>query len=84
MSLPSPIISIELHVTQGSNIYEQPISSASIGNNNIQITNTDLINALNTQPSGTIFTSSIVVTYENSLYSLGNEIVIQNTSNYVT
>ena len=84
MSLPSPIISIKLRVTQGSNIYEQPISSASIGNNSIQITNTDLINALNDKPNGTIFSSSIVVTYENSLYSLGNEIVIQNALNYVT
>jgi len=83
MSLPSPITSIKLRVTQGSNIYEQPISSTSIGNNSIQITNTDLINALN-QTNGTVFTSSIVVTYENSLYSLGNDIVIQNESNYVT
>jgi hypothetical protein len=84
MSLPSPIISIKLHVTQGSNIYEQPISASIIGNNSIQITNTDLINALNNEPNGTIFSSSIAVTYENSLYSLGNEIVIQNVSNYVT
>jgi photosystem II stability/assembly factor-like uncharacterized protein len=84
MSLPSPIISINLRATQGSNIYEQPISSASIGNNSIHITNTDLINALNNEPNGTIFSSSIVVTYENSLYSLGNEVVVENALNYVT
>jgi len=84
MSLPSPIISINLRATQGSNIYEQPISSASIGNNSIQITNTDLINALNNEPNGTIFSSSIVVTYENSLYSLGNKVVVENALNYVT
>ncbi len=53
-------------------------------NNSIQITNTDLINALNNEPNGTIFSSSIVVTYENSLYSLGNNVVVENALNYVT
>jgi len=62
-SHPSPINSLKLRVTQGSNTYEQVIPSSASGNNSVPITNADLLNAFNSQPLGTIFTPSIIATY---------------------
>ena len=65
-SFPSGISSMKLKVST----FEQDISSASLGNNNIQI-NEEIKNAFNNQPAGTIFNPSIAVTYSNT----GSEIL---------
>jgi hypothetical protein len=84
MSFPESIDQLTLRVTQGSNTFEQPILSASLGSNSIPITNTDLINALNNQPDGSIFNPSIIVNYESSNFSSGNyEVSEPSSSNYV-
>jgi hypothetical protein len=63
MSFPSPIGSLILRVTQGSNTYEQSILSANLGSNHIQI-NGEIKDAFNNQPPGTIFNPSIDTTYD--------------------
>ena len=65
-SFPSGISSMKLKVST----FEQDISSASLGNNSIQI-NEEIKNAFNNQPAGTIFNPSIAVTYSNT----GSEIL---------
>jgi hypothetical protein len=59
--------------------FEQVISSASLGNNSIQI-NQEIKNAFNNSPAGTIFTPSIAVTYSDT----GSEILTPTAiPNYV-
>ena len=73
--LPAGISSMKLKVST----FEQEISSASLGNNSIQI-NEEIKNAFNNQPSGTIFTPSIAVTYSDT----GSEILTPTAiPNYV-
>jgi len=65
-SHPSPISTLKLRVTQGLNVFEDPISSSTLGPNNLEITSQTfpvIFNAFNSQPLGTIFTPSIVATY---------------------
>ena len=74
-SFPNGISSMKLKVST----VEQVISSASLGNNSIQI-NEEIKNAFNNQPSGTIFTPSIAVTYSDT----GSEILTHTAiPNYV-
>ena len=48
MSFPPPITGLKLRVSTGSDTYEQPIPSASLGNNSMQIMpNTAVFNAFN-------------------------------------
>ena len=85
MPLPSYVSSMKLRVSSGTPpnvvIREQTITAANLGSNSIQITDPQMINDFNTKPSGTIFTPSIVVSYQDggSGYSLANNSV----SNYV-
>ena len=73
--LPAGISSMKLKVST----FEQVISSASLGNNSIQI-NEEIKNAFNNQPSGTIFTPSIAFTYSDT----GSEILTPTAiPNYV-
>ena len=63
-SFPNGISSMKLIVSN----FEQEISSASLGNNSIQITNENIKNAFNNSPAGTIFNPSISVTYNDSAF----------------
>ena len=74
-SHPSPISSLKLRVTQGLNVFEEPISSSSPGPNNLQITSQTfpvIFNAFNNNPPGTIFTPSIVATYATGSFATGD------------
>jgi hypothetical protein len=76
-SHPSPISSLKLRVTQGLNVFEDPISSSTLGPNSLQITSQTfpvIFNAFNSQPLGTIFTPSIVATYATGSFATGNVI----------
>jgi hypothetical protein len=64
--LPTDISSIKLKVSTFEQTFEQEISSASLGNNSIQI-NQVIKSAFNNSPAGTIFNPSIAVTYSNGL-----------------
>ena len=84
LSHPSPIKSLKLLVAQGSNTYEQVIPSSTFGNNTVQITNANLINAFNSQPMGTIFNPSIVTTYNTGTFVSGDTLSMPTTvANYV-
>ena len=63
-SFPNGISSMKLIVSN----FEQEISSASLGNNIIQITNENIKNEFNNSPVGTIFNPSISVTYNDSAF----------------
>ena len=67
-SFPSGISSMKLKVST----YEQVISSASLGSNSIQITNSDIFSALE---SGVTINPSIVATYSNTAFPSGNIVV---------
>ena len=69
-SFPNGISSMKLKVST----FEQDISSASLGNNSIQI-NEEIKTAFNNQPAGTIFNPSIAVTYDNSVFPSVPEIL---------
>ena len=69
-NLPTGIISMKLKVST----FEQEISSASLGNNSIQI-NEQIKNAFNNQPAGTIFNPSIAVTYSDTAFPSVSEIL---------
>jgi hypothetical protein len=78
-SHPSPISTLKLRVTQGLNVFEDPISSSSPGHNSLQITSQTfpvIFNAFNSQPLGTIFTPSIVATYATGSFATGDVISI--------
>ena len=83
MSFPSPIGSLILRVTQGSNTYEQSIPSASVGSNVVLINNTTLTGAFNSQPPGTIFNPSIVTTYDAGSFTTGDTLSSTNVSNFI-
>jgi surface protein len=68
--LPAGIISMKLKVST----FEQEISSASLGNNSIQI-NEQIKNAFNNSPAGTIFNPSIAVTYSDTAFPSVSEIL---------
>ena len=85
---PSPINSLKLRVTQGSNTYEQVIpSSSSETTNSFPITNQtfpELLNAFNSQPLGTIFNPSIVATYAPGTFATGDVLSTPSTqANFV-
>jgi surface protein len=69
-SLPVGISSMKLKVST----FEQEISSASLGNNSIQI-NEEIKNAFNNQPVGTIFNPSIAVRYDSTVLPYVSEIL---------
>jgi uncharacterized protein YjdB len=83
MSFPSPIESLNLRVTQGSTTFEQSIPSASVGSNTILVTDTNIINAFNNQPPGTIFNPSIVTTYDTGSLPSGDTLSTPSVSNFV-
>jgi len=65
-SHPSPISTLKLRVTQGLNVFEDPVSSSTLGPNNLQITSQSfpvIFNAFNNHPPGTIFSPSVVANY---------------------
>jgi hypothetical protein len=87
-SHPSPIISLKLRVTQGSNMYEQVIPSSSPETtNSFPITNQtfpELLNAFNSEPEGTIFNPSIVATYAPGTFATGDVLSTPSTqANFV-
>jgi hypothetical protein len=63
--------------------FEQEISSASLGNNSIQITNENIKNAFNNSPPGTIFNPSISVTYDDPAFPSGNGVNFSSSLSYV-
>jgi hypothetical protein len=82
MSFPPPITSLKLRVSTGTDTYEQPIPSASLGNNTMQIMpNTIVFNAFINNPVGTIFTPSIVTSYGSD--QLGNAVSAVSTPSVV-
>ena len=83
MSFPSPITSLNLRVTQGSTTFEQSIPSASVGSNTVLVTDTNIINAFNNQPPGTIFNPSIVTTYDAGSFPSGDTLPTTSVSNFV-
>ena len=83
MSFPSPITSLNLRVTQGSGTFEQSIPSATLGSNTVLVTNTNLINAFDNQPPGTIFNPSIVTTYDAGSFPSGDTLPTTSVSNFV-
>ena len=85
-SHPSPISTLKLRVTQGLNVFEDPISSSTPGPNNLQITSQTFpvtFNAFNNHPPGTIFTPSIVATYATGSFATGDVISIPGVLNFV-
>ena len=83
MSFPSPITSLNLCVTQGSTTFEQSIPSATLGSNTVLVTNTNLINAFDNQPPGTIFNPSIVTTYDAGSLPSGDTLSTPSVLNFV-
>ena len=72
---PNRISSMVLKVTQGTNIYQEPIilpsaSATSLGTKSINISNIALINAINISESGTIFYPEIITTYDAGTYTV--------------
>jgi len=87
-TFPSPIESLKLRVTTGVSpnvsTFEQPILSATLQGNSVTITNQNLINAFNIQPLGTIFNTSVIVTYiPGTNDPLGDIISFPSLSNFV-
>ena len=85
-SHPSPISTLKLRVTQGSNTFEDPISSSSLGPNNLQITSQTfpvIFNAFNNNPPGTIFSPSVVATYSTGSFVTGDVLSTSSVSNFV-
>ena len=87
-TFPSPIESMKLHVTTGVppnvSTFEQPILSATLQGNSVPITNQNLINTFNSQPLGTIFNASVVVTYTSGTNApLGDTISFPSLTNFV-
>ena len=79
-NLPVGISSMKLKVST----FEQEISSASLGNNSIQITDSNIISAFNNSPAGTIFNPSIAVTYSDTAFPSVSEILTPTViPNYV-
>jgi hypothetical protein len=79
-SFPNGISSMKLIVST----FEQEISSASLGNNIIQITNENIKNEFNNSPPGTIFNPSISVTYNDSAFPSVTQVVTPTViPNYV-
>ena len=78
MSFPPPIESLTLLVTTGVSpnvqTFEQPISSADTESNSVQITESSLLGAFNTQPPGIIFNASILTTYTEGTFTTGDTI----------
>jgi hypothetical protein len=64
--------------------FEQEISSASLGNNVIHITNENIKNAFNNSSAGTIFNPSIEVTYNDPAFTSVTQVVTPTViPNYV-
>ena len=81
MSFPPPITAMKFRVSTGSDTYEQTIPAASQGNNSMQITHQNLLDAFNTRPLGTIFNPSIVTSY--GIDELGNGLSMVSTPSVV-
>ena len=87
MSFPPLITGLKLRVSTGTSpnvqTFEQPIlpSELSGTTNSVLVTNSDLLNAFNSQPLGTTFTPSIVTTYEG--FPSSNSISSESSSPYV-
>ena len=87
MSFPPPITGLKLNVSVGTSpnvqTFEQdvPPSSLSGTTNSVLITNSDLLNAFDSQPLGTTFTPSIVTTYEG--FPSGNSLSTESSSPFV-
>ena len=75
-TLPSPINSLVVRFSTGTSpnvlTYEQTITSAAQGANSVQITNSSLLAAFNSEPLGTIFSPSIVTTYTPGSFPSGD------------
>ena len=82
-SHPSPINELKLLVTQGSTTYEQVIPDSASGNNSIQITNADILNAFNSQAVGSTFTPSIVTTYATGTFPSGDTLSTPSVESFI-
>ena len=85
MSFPHPISAMKLNVSAGTSpnaqTFEQDILPSELSGtttNSVIITNSDLLNAFSSRPLGTIFTPSIVTTYEDfpSNNTIPNEAIL--------
>jgi hypothetical protein len=83
MSFPPPITAMKFRVSTGSDTYEQTIPAASQGNNSMQITHQNLLDAFIRQVPGTIFTPSIVTTFNPGTFPSGDTLSIPSVSNFV-
>jgi hypothetical protein len=87
MSFPPLITGLKLRVSTGTSpnvqTFEQPIHPSELSGttNSVLVTNSDLLNAFNSQPLGTTFTPSIVTTYEG--FPSSNSISSESSSPYV-
>ena len=88
MSFPPFISALKLNVSTGTlpnvETFEQPILPSDLSGtttNSVLITNSDLLNAFNSQPLGTTFTPSIVTTYEG--FPSGNSLSSESSSPFV-
>jgi surface protein len=88
MSFPAPITALKLRVSTGTSpnvqTFEQPILPSELSGtttNSVRITNSDLLNAFNTNNIGTIYSSSIVTTYEG--FPSNNTLTNNGTSNFI-
>ena len=86
-SFPSPFESLTLRVTRGVSpnvqTFEQTITSAASGLNTVQITDSGLLSAFNTEPLGTIFNASVVATYNEGTFTTGDMLTTASLSNFV-
>ena len=88
MSFPPLITGLKLRVSTGTSpnvqTFEQPIYPSELSGtttNSVLITNSDLLNAFNSQPLGTTFTPSIITTYEG--FPSGNSVSRESSSPFV-
>ena len=86
-SFPTPIESLTLRVTTGISpnvqTFEQTIPSADTESNSVQIIESSLLSAFNNQPPGTIFNASILTTYNEGTFTMGDTLIIPSLSNFV-
>ena len=75
---------MKLRVSTGASpLFEQTITSAASGLNTVQITDSGLLSAFNTEPLGTIFNASVVATYNEGTFTTGDTLTTASLSNFV-
>ncbi len=85
-SYPVPVKNMKVRVTTGTSpnevfVGEQTIDYASMGTNNIQITDENLIASFNNQTLGTTFNYKVITNYASGTFPTGDEIESSTVSN---